>query len=76
VTSRGKILRQLLTEALYRVDERAVAEAILLRAAVLRTIPDVTLQRTQVAEPVRSFRRDARARSFRLATRRGEALAR
>ena len=67
MSARTHTLKQLIDQSLYPVDAPAVAEAILLRAAVRRTVPDVSL-RAPEREQVRSFRRDARARSFRLAT--------
>ena len=82
MTSRTKVLQQLVERSLYTVDEREVAEAVLLRAAVRRTVPGFTGPEpaapagtpTWPAPPeVRSFRHDGRARSFRLARSRGAA---
>lgn len=66
---RAKLLRDLVRDGLYVVDEAAVAEAIVVRRAARRSLPDVSL-RSATRPPghrVRSFRPDPQARSFRLA---------
>jgi hypothetical protein len=60
-------LKQLIAESLYHVDERAVAEAILARAVVRQTMPEVSFRSEHRGPLVRSFRRERDARSFRLA---------
>ncbi len=70
---RTQTLQQLIERSLYPFDEGAIAEAILLRAAARRTVPDLDLRSAgngTDAEVVRSFRHDNRARSFRLASNR------
>ncbi|HYF24725.1 MAG TPA: hypothetical protein VD931_03205 [Baekduia sp.] len=67
MSQRTRVLQQLIQQRLYPVDEAAVAEAILARAAVRRAVPEVDLRASERREAVRSFRPDARARSFRLA---------
>ena len=62
--SRVQLLRTLLREGMYHVDERAVAEAIVARAVVRATVPDVPFANSR--RQVRSFRRDPGARSFHL----------
>lgn len=67
MNSHAKLLRDLVREGLYVVDEAAVAEAILVRRSARRTLPGVTLRNsTRPAHRVRSFRPDGKARSFRL----------
>ena len=63
---RTKLIRDLIRESHYVVDEDAVAEAIMLRARARRVVPHVTFRNTTPALPVRSFRRHRAARSFRL----------
>ena len=70
MTSRTRVVKQLVEQALYPVDERAVAEALLAHVTVRRVLPGVELLRPEPQEAVRSFRPDARARSFRLESRR------
>jgi hypothetical protein len=66
MTSRTKVLKQLVRESQYVVDPHAVAEAILLRSAAHHVLPEVTFRSTPVAPSVRSFRPHRGARSFRL----------
>lgn len=63
-----RILKQLMRDSLYVVDERAIAEAILLRAGVRQLIGEHSFRSDLRGPQVRSFRRDPRARSFRLAS--------
>jgi hypothetical protein len=67
VQRRVRVIKQLIADSLYQVDERAVADAILARAQVHQTIPDISFRATGRGPQVRSFRRDPAARSFRLA---------
>lgn len=63
---RVKILRQLVADGHYVIDEGAIAEAIVVRSMALRILPDVTFRCAPRAAPlVRSFR-PHRGRSFRL----------
>jgi hypothetical protein len=64
---RAKVLKQLVDDGHYVIDEAAVAEAMMLRSIALRLLPDVTFRGTPPSAPqVRSFRRHRGARSFRL----------
>jgi hypothetical protein len=64
---RVKVLKQLVADEMYDVDATAIADAMLLRATMLRTLPDVTFRcRPSAAPVVRSFRPHRGARSFRL----------
>lgn len=60
------MLRQLIEDSLYVVDERAVADAILVRAQARLTLPDVAFRNERDSARVRSFRLEHEARSFRL----------
>jgi hypothetical protein len=64
---RAKVLKQLVDDGHYVIDDAAVAEAMMLRATALRMLPDVTFRSTprNVAQ-VRSFRPHRGVRSFRL----------
>jgi hypothetical protein len=62
---RTRILRQLIADSLYVVDEGAVADAILTRARARATFPDIVFPNDRRAS-VRSFRLEHEARSFRL----------
>jgi hypothetical protein len=63
---RVRVLKQLVRESLYVVDERAAAEAILSRANARLIVADLAFRSDATAPRVRSFRRDPSARSFRL----------
>jgi len=64
---RVKILKQLVADGHYVVDEPAIAEAMMLRSMVQRVLPDVTFRcAPRVVAQVRSFRPHRGARSFRL----------
>ena len=66
MNARTKVLRELVRDAHYVIDERAIAEAILVRAMAQRTLPDVTFRSTRHVPQVRSFRPHRGARSFRM----------
>ena len=67
MSPRVKVLKQLVTDGHYVVDEAAVAEAVVLRSAARHTLPDVTFRSAPAgALQVRSFRPHRGARSFRL----------
>jgi hypothetical protein len=68
VQDRVRLLRQLVGESLYTVDERAVADTILLRSRLKLALPDQEFRSEHRGPAVRSFRRDRGARSFRLAS--------
>lgn len=64
---RVKVLKQLVGDGHYVIDEAAVGEAMILRSMALRMLPDVTFRSTRPSVPqVRSFRPHRGARSFRL----------
>jgi len=64
---RVKVLKQLVADEMYDVEAAAIADAMLLRATMQRTLPDVTFRCGPSAAPaVRSFRPHRGARSFRL----------
>ena len=64
---RVKVLKQLVSDGQYVIDEAAVADSILLRSMALRMLPDVTFRSPPRGLPeVRSFRPHRGARSFRL----------
>ena len=64
---RVQVLKQLVTDGHYVIDEGAVAEAVVLRASARRMLPDVTFRSAPAgASQVRSFRPHRGARSFRL----------
>jgi hypothetical protein len=65
---RVKVPKQLVADEHYVIDERAIADAVLVASTTLRVLPDVTLRRApHAARQVRSFRRHRGAQSFRLA---------
>ena len=67
MSPRVQVLKQLITDGHYVIDEAAVAEAVVLRANARRMLPDVTFRSAPSgAFQVRSFRPHRRARSFRL----------
>lgn len=64
---RVKVLKQLVADGLYVIDAPAIADAMLLRARIQRTLPDVTFRcAPRAARQVRSFRPHRGAKSFRL----------
>ena len=64
--SRVTTLRELVNGSLYVVDERAVALALVARAMTKDTVAQQEFRSEQRWAPVRSFRRERGARSFRL----------
>lgn len=60
------ILKQLVSESSYPIDEAAIAEAILVRSMARRTLPNLVLRGAAAKPQVRSSR-PHRGRSFRLA---------
>lgn len=69
MNARVKLLRELVADGLYVVDEVAVADAVVLRASLRWAVPGGRFGRLRAAaDPhVRSFRPHRGARSFRLA---------
>jgi hypothetical protein len=66
VQSRVRVLRELISNSMYVVDERSVADAVVLRSRLRMTVADGSFRSEHRGPPVRSFRRDPGARSFRL----------
>ena len=66
MTARVKVLKQLIRESLYIIDERLVADAIMLRMHAGETLPEFSLRTYARGPQIRSFRRHDDARSFRL----------
>jgi hypothetical protein len=63
-----RVLRQVVRASLYAVDDRAVADAIVLRAMLRRTVPNASLQNMEGDAGTRSFRFQRDGRSFRLSS--------
>ena len=67
MNSRVRLLKELVGDGLYVIDDAAVADAVLLRAQTRHMLPDVAFRGTPRPEPeVRSFRPHRGAKSFRL----------
>jgi hypothetical protein len=66
VEKRVRVLKEMVASSFYVVDEHAVANAILARAAVHQAIAEPELRCARSDRTVRSFRRTRNARSFRL----------
>ncbi|MDX6678324.1 MAG: hypothetical protein QOE31_2376 [Solirubrobacteraceae bacterium] len=67
MNARTALLKQLVADGTYPVDEAAIAEAIVVRAMARRIVPDLALRCTTPHQPkVRSFRPHSGAPSFRL----------
>ena len=66
VENRVRVLKEMVDGSLYVVDDRAVADAILARAAVRQAVAVAELRAEQRVRRIRSFRRTQEARSFRL----------
>jgi hypothetical protein len=75
VDSRVRLLKQMVAESLYVVDERAVADAILTRAQLRQAVaaPELRGGVRRRSPRVRSFRRSRAVRSFRLPRDRADA---
>lgn len=66
--SRLRLLKQLIEDSIYVVDEHAVAEAVLARASVRARVAEPSFRSETVPAVGRSFRRQRGVRSFRLAS--------
>jgi TPP-dependent trihydroxycyclohexane-1,2-dione (THcHDO) dehydratase len=66
VTNEQRTLRKLIGDGSYTVDAKAVATAIVARAKVRATVANAGFHSDITVPPIRSFRRDSGARSFRL----------
>jgi hypothetical protein len=63
---RAQLLRQLVLDAQYVVDEELVAAAVVARVATRGSVPEVAFRNdVRAQDRVRSFRPSNRARSFR-----------
>jgi hypothetical protein len=62
------VIREVVHKSLYVVDERVVADAIVLRAMAKQVIPEPCFRTELRGREVRSFRPNRDARSFRLCT--------
>jgi hypothetical protein len=60
-----QLLRQLVLDSQYAIDEATVAEAIILRAITRRTVMGTAFRNDLRGPQVRSFRPSNQARSFR-----------
>jgi hypothetical protein len=67
VNERIRVLRQLVTDGMYVVEDRTVADAIRVRAQLRRMVAEPQFRSDRRGPMARSFRRDRDARSFRLA---------
>jgi len=64
---RVKLLKELVNDELYVIDEAAVADAVILRSMTRQMLPDVTFRGTSRPAPqVRSFRPHRGVKSFKL----------
>jgi hypothetical protein len=62
---RAQLLRQLVLDSQYVVDERLVASAIVVRVMARRMVPQAEFRNDAPDPQVRSFRPSKHARSFR-----------
>ncbi len=67
MTARAALLKQLVDDGCYPIDEAAIAEAIVVRSLARRVVPDIAFRLSEPKPLVRSFRHHRGARSFRLA---------
>ena len=64
---RVKLLKELVRDELYVIDEAAVADAVMLRSMTRHMLPEVTFRGTPRPAPqVRSFRPHRGVKSFKL----------
>jgi hypothetical protein len=62
---RTRLIRQLVLDSQYVVDEAALADAIIARGTARRLVGGITFRNDVRCPPVRSFRMTTQARSFR-----------
>jgi hypothetical protein len=62
---RAQLLRQLVLDSQYVIDEHIVADAILTRAATRRLVGEAAFRNDACGPRVRSFRPSTQVRSFR-----------
>lgn len=68
MTRRGNVIRELLGESLYVIDEGAIAEAMVMRATARFVVPELAFRTDDRGPQIRSFRVHRDARSFRLSS--------
>jgi hypothetical protein len=66
---RTRVLRQLIADSMYMIDDRLVAEAIVTRMRARVISPGISFGNEPNSSAVRSFRLEHEARSFRLGSR-------
>jgi hypothetical protein len=66
MNARMALIKQLVDDGGYPLDEHAIAEAILVRSMARRMMPEVAFRLAPPKPQVRSFRPHRGARSFRL----------
>jgi hypothetical protein len=67
MTSRAALIKQLVEDGSYPLDEAAIAQAIVVRSMARSVVPDLAFHSPPPKARVRSFRHHSGARSFRLA---------
>jgi hypothetical protein len=67
---RAQLLRELVLDSRYVIDEQLVAGAVLARGALRRSVAEIAFRNDLRTPPVRSFRPTRQARSFRPCSRR------
>jgi hypothetical protein len=73
---RTQLIRQLVLDSQYVVDEAALADAIVARGTARRLVGGITFRNDVRRTPVRSFRMTTQARSFRPSDQRTQRRAR
>jgi hypothetical protein len=63
---RAALIKELVDDGSYPMDESAIAEAILVRSMARKVMPEIVFRLAAPKPPVRSFRHHSGARSFRL----------
>jgi hypothetical protein len=66
MNARAALIKQLVDDGSYPLDELAIAEAIVVRSKVRSIVPGIAFRLAAAKAPVRSFRHHSGARSFRL----------
>ena len=66
MTPRAALIKQLVDDGSYPIDEAAIADAIVARSRVRSLVPEIAFRVPAAKPPVRSFRHHSGARSFRL----------
>ena len=66
MNARAALIKQLVDDGSYPIDEAAIADAIVARSRMRSLVPDIAFRLLPLKPPVRSFRHHSGARSFRL----------